>query len=618
MTAKGIYFNSWLEEYRTPFGAVKEAQKVTFSVQVNLLNVEYVGLVITKDSEVANPIYQKMRVVENGLYTISYKLNQGAGLYFYHFKIIQKEGEQGGIFLYGSNEGGFGGEGKVYLDGEKLHNYQLTCYRKTDTAPNWYQKAVFYHIFVDRFYNGNSNNEILNPKKNTFIYGTKEDTPYYIKDNVGEVVRWDFFGGNLVGIIEKLVYLKELGVTALYLSPIFESRSNHKYDTGNYKKIDSMFGDNDIFKQLIQAAHEVEMHVILDGVFNHVGADSLYFNRLGTYSEIGAFQSMASPYANWFTFDAFPTNYEAWWGIKDLPTANKMNKKYQEFIYAGEESVIKWWGRYGIDGWRIDVADELPDFFLAGIRQTMENENPEAILIGEVWEDASNKIAYNKRHHYLEGGILHGVMNYPFKELILSLIQGKITSQEVALRSLSLKENYPPAAFKNNFNNIGTHDTKRVLTEFNENNKKLRLAASLLFTLPGIPCIYYGDEVGLTGGIDPDNRKFFPWSKMNQEIYSYYHDLIKLRKGTATLQQGEYFPFYNESVFGFLRWISNNNFSIILINSTEQSQWIRYSDFTYLTRVAMVKELLQQHLGEFELDAEDYYIATFIMQKRKI
>lgn len=614
MTAKGIYFNSWLEEYRMPFGAVKEVQEVSFSIQVNLSDIEYVGLVITKDSEWSIPVYQEMRVAENGVYTTSYTLNQGAGLYFYHFKMIQKEAEQEKAFFYGPNEAGLGGVGKVYLDGEEIHNYQLTCYRKADIAPNWYQKAVFYHIFVDRFYNGNSNDEILNPKKNTFIYGTKEDTPYYIKDSAGEIVRWDFFGGNLGGIIEKLVYLKELGVTALYLSPIFESRSNHKYDTGNYKKIDPMFGDSAVFKQLIQAAHEVGMHVILDGVFNHVGADSLYFNQFGTYPEIGAFQSLASPYADWFTFDEFPTHYQAWWGVKDLPTANKKNKKYQEFIYAGEESVIKWWGQYGIDGWRIDVADELPDFFLAGIRQAMEKENPESILIGEVWEDASNKIAYNQRRHYLEGDMLHGVMNYPFKELILNLINEQITPQEVALRSLTLKENYPPAAFQNNFNNIGTHDTKRVLTEFKENNKKVRLAASLLFTLPGVPCIYYGDEVGVTGGADPDNRKFFPWTKSNQEIYAYYQELIKLRKTTSALQQGEYLPFYSEFVFGFLRWINNNNFSIILINPTEQSQQIRSSDFTYLTQVDIVQELLQEHLDEFQLAAEDYYVATFIKQ----
>lgn len=608
MVVKEIYFNSWLEEFRKPFGAVKESEKVGFSIQVGLSNVEFVALVITKESEWSIPVYQEMFMTEPGLYATNYTLNQGAGLYFYHFKIVQKIEHKETIFLYGATGLSCGGAGKVSYE-EELHNYQLTCYRQTDSTPIWYQEAIFYHIFVDRFYNGTPNGTILNPKKNTFIYGTQEDTPYYIKNSVGEIVRWDFFGGNLAGIIEKLAYLKELGVTALYLSPIFESRSNHKYDTGDYKKIDPMFGDDETFQHIITAAHNAGMHVILDGVFNHVGADSLYFNQIGSYPEIGASQSLASPYAEWFSFNKFPNDYQSWWGVKDLPTVNKNNKGYQEFIYAGKESVIKHWGRFAIDGWRIDVADELPDFFLAGIRQSMEEENSETILIGEVWEDASNKIAYNQRRHYIEGGILHGVMNYPFKEMILNLIKLKITPQEMTLRSLILKENYPPMAFKNNFNNIGTHDTKRVLTEFKEDSKKLRLAASLLYTLPGIPCLYYGDEVGLTGDIDPDNRKFFPWSKMNQEIYRFYHELIQLRKATLSLQQGDYLPFYSEFIFGFIRWISDTHFSIILINPSEQSQRIRSSDFTSLHQTSKIQELLQQHLGEFELAAEDYYIA---------
>ncbi|WP_238321841.1 glycoside hydrolase family 13 protein [Carnobacterium jeotgali] len=409
------------------------------------------------------------------------------------------------------------------------------------------------------------------------MYANQDDLPMYIKNEKGEVVRWEFYGGNLKGIIQKLPYLKTLGITILYLSPIFEARSNHKYDTGDFMKIDPMFGDEEIVKELIKEAKQAGMHIVLDGVFNHSGADSRYFNLFGTYNEVGAYQSKKSVYSDWYTFKNFPEDYESWWGVKDLPKLNTENPEVQSFIYKEKNSVIRKWSKLGLGGWRLDVADELSDDVLKGIRSALQETIQDTVLIGEVWEDASNKIAYEKRRHYIEGGMLHGAMNYPFREIILGLLRKSIKPQEAAEKWMNLKENYPPEAFKSNFNNIGTHDTERILTALNQNVAKLKQALLLLFVLPGVPSLYYGDEVGLEGKEDPDNRRMYPWGKENKEIQFVVKKMIALRKNGNSLKDGDFYVFSQDELVGIIRWISMEEFVVVLLNTSNKKNRLEIS-----------------------------------------
>jgi Glycosidases len=569
-----IDFNSWSAAYRRPFGAVQAGKTVFFSVRVVSDQTPRVWLVVQKDGSPFTD--QEMWADSDALFSFRFETENPAGLYFYHFKIsIQDPQGREQTVYYGRAEDDYGGEGVASDSPDKIRQYQLTTYSSEDDAPEWYRHGVAYHIFVDRFCNGNRHHLIDNPKANSFIYATEQDNPYYIRNDKGDIVRWDYYGGNLKGIIEKLHYLKKLGVTILYLSPVFEANSNHKYNTADFRHIDPMFGDQRTFMKLVHTAGRMGMHLILDGVFNHVGADSIYFNRYRHYGDGGAANDRNSPYFPWFVFHHYPDSYESWWGVSDLPAVSKDVESYRDFIFKSKKSVVSEWTDTGIGGWRLDVADELPDDFIRGIREAVEQSTGTEegkVLIGEVWEDASHKLAYGKRRHYLEGGMLHGVMNYPFRSLILEFLLQKISAQLFVRASLTLKSNYPPSAFAANFNNIGTHDTERVLTVLQGDVKKLRLAVWLLMTLPGVPCVYYGDEAGLTGGKDPDNRRFFPWGNIDENTEIYFHEAIHERRVNTCLQSGDYLPFYADKLLGFFRLLSEEHFTVIVFNPTQEAQ----------------------------------------------
>ncbi|RQW66973.1 glycoside hydrolase family 13 protein [Listeria sp. SHR_NRA_18] len=566
---KVVLFDSWNELYKRPFGAVNVSATIDFRIDVALPYVSKVELKIHKDGMEEQSF--EMNPTQGNAYQVSFQPYAATGLYFYYFKIQQDFDTQTRTTYYFNNHDLHGGEGFFTENYHDMCTYQLTCFQYADKAPEWYQNAVFYHIFVDRFFN--ADDHVHSPKPDSFIYARSEDTPYYIKNAQGEIVRWEFFGGNLDGITQKLTYLKELGITGLYLSPIFEAKSNHKYDTSDYKKIDPMFGDESILAELIQKAGEMGMRIVLDGVFNHVGEDSVYFNRYGNFDSVGAYQSVDSPYHSWFTFHQFPDQYDAWWGVSNLPVVNKQDADFQRLIYGGPDSVIDYWTSRGIAGWRLDVADELPDAFIGGIRQTLM-KYPDRVLIGEVWEDATNKIAYDNRRHYLEGGMLQGVMNYPFRQIIIDLINGSLTAQQAAQKMMALKENYPNEALQANLNNIGTHDTARIFTMLSENKAKLRLAIYLLMVLPGVPCVYYGDEAGLTGGADPDNRKFYPWGREDADISDFFHTAIQLRNQNEALRKGRYYPFSLGLLFGVIRYIDDDNWHLFVMNPTGQEQQV--------------------------------------------
>lgn len=573
-----IYYNSWLERYKQPFGAVQEGTRIKLWLSAPQESVQVFLVAWKEGGSEGQKIYPMNRVAEDRFF-FEAAIEEGWGLYFYYFKIVRQSTDYETVQFYGFS--GQGGEGRIYGSEQEVVPYQLTCYQKPEIAPAWYREAVFYQIFPDRFANGNPDRKINQPKKNTFIYATEEDEPLYIRNQQNEITRWDFFGGNLKGIQQKIPYLQELGITALYLNPIFEASSNHRYDTNDYFKIDGILGDEKEFRQLIQALHEAGIAVILDGVFSHVGKNSRYFNLSGLYGETtGAVRDPNSPYREWFTFSQYPDKYKAWWGVADLPEVRKENPQFQEFIYGDRESVLTKWTSMGVDGWRLDVADELTDEFIAGIRKNLRAYQ-EKILIGEVWEDASNKVAYDTRRKYVFGDHLQGVMNYPLRQQILDILKQSRSLQDICEEMIRYQENYPVDFYFNQLNNIGTHDTERILTMLEGSVDALDQAWGLMFMMPGIPCIYYGDEAGLTGGKDPENRKFFPWKEIHPELFDHCQKWIKRRKEYDALKNGAFFPFYSQTqqIFGIIRY-TKQAYGIYAVNLSDQEQSLHVEELS--------------------------------------
>ena len=444
-----------------------------------------------------------------------------------------------------------------YRSDLQLDPWQLTVYEKSHT-PDWFGSGVIYQIFPDRFHRL-SVPDPAGMVGGRVVHQDWGEAQVWKPDEKGIIRNNDFFGGSLAGITEKLDDLAAMGVTILYLNPIFEAASNHRYNTADYSVIDPMLGTEEDFRTLCAEAKKRGIRVMLDGVFNHIGSQSRYFNADGFYPELGAAQSKDSPYYNWFSFKHWPDEYESWWGIDTLPAVREEHPDYVNYIVENEDSIIRRWLRCGASGWRLDVADELPDWFIAKLRSAVEETDPEAFVLGEVWEDASVKIAYDQRRRYFMGKELHGVMNYPFRTALLEYLQGGDAHDfEDAMETL--RENYPPAAFYSSMNFLGTHDTARILTVLGADGKpeekavraeyrlspaelkrglaRLRLAALILFTFPGAPTIYYGDEAGMEGWEDPFNRSTYPWGGENGDLKAWFTRLGNLRKDSAALNRG--------------------------------------------------------------------------------
>ena len=436
-------------------------------------------------------------------------------------------------------------------------SWQLTVYEPCPT-PRWLSQGVIYQIFPDRYCR-------LSVPDPTGLVGDRtvhenwSDCPDWRPDEHGEVRNRDFFGGSLAGITSRLPELAAMGVTVLYLNPIFESASNHRYNTADYCAIDPMLGTEADFRRLCQRAKALGLRVILDGVFNHTGSQSRYFNADGFYPDTGAAQSQTSPYFDWFSFHPWPTDYDAWWGIKTLPAVREDCPSYRNFIIHDENAVVRRWLRAGASGWRLDVADELPDDFIAALRAAVEETDPDAALIGEVWEDATTKIAYSQRRRYLLGRELHSVMNYPFRTALIAYLRGG-DADDFRETLEALRENYPPEAFLSLMNFLGTHDTPRILTVLGADNvpdskadraayrlsptqrqiglERLRLAALILFTFPGAPTVYYGDEAAMEGWEDPFNRAGYPWAQEDTDLKAHFAELARFRRSFPALQAG--------------------------------------------------------------------------------
>ncbi|WP_130863768.1 glycoside hydrolase family 13 protein [Bacilliculturomica massiliensis] len=465
--------------------------------------------------------------------------------------------------------------------------YQLTVYSPDFQTPDWLAGGLMYQIFPDRFAKSDSYTPPAQNKRYR-MHETWGELPDCGPDENGVVWNNDFFGGNLRGIQEKLPYLSDLGVTVIYLNPIFRAFSNHRYDTANYMEIDPMLGTEEDFASLCRAAAERGIRIILDGVFNHTGSHSIYFNKDGSFDSQGACQSRESPYYPWYTFQEYPGKYDSWWGIDTLPAVNEMEESYRDYIIRGEDSVIRHWMRLGSWGFRLDVADELPDMFIEEVRQTLKEENPRGALIGEVWEDASNKIAYGVRRRYFQGAQLDSVMNYPLKDWLIAFLSGNgdaggggPEAGDGALlqdRITTLLEHYPQMCARSLMNILGTHDTERILTVFRnrepsyeEARQKLFLALLAWAFLPGIPCIYYGDELGMEGGRDPMNRCCFEQDKMKTDIADFYRRLLRFRSGVDGLGRMTYVPGPSETgCFSFFRDGAGGSLYVFLNQGAEE------------------------------------------------
>lgn len=438
--------------------------------------------------------------------------------------------------------------------------YRLLVHKEDYKAPSWFAGGVMYHAFVDRFYKGDGNvgsreDAEMNPD---WYGGIKQYAAYPgapVKNN-------EFFGGNLWGIAEKLEYLASLGVTTIYLSPIFKAYSNHKYDTGDYLRVDEMFGGDEALDHLIAEANKHGMRLVLDGVFNHTGNDSLYFNRYGKYDSVGAYQSENSSYHNWFCFKSFPDSYESWWGIEILPKLNPASEACREFL-AGKGGVAETYIKKGIGGWRLDVADELSDEFLDLLCKTVKGaSNGEGIIIGEVWENAADKIAYGKRRRYFRGDQLDSVMNYPIRNAILSFVREK-DAESFYNGVTEIYASYPKSVCDSLMNLLGTHDTERILSVLGGNDidgmdnntlstfrmskeakehgaALLKIASALQYTLYGVPSLYYGDEAGVEGGHDPFCRLPYPWGREDQSLLAHYRKLGEIRRTNDVFKDGEF------------------------------------------------------------------------------
>jgi glycosidase len=380
-------------------------------------------------------------------------------------------------------------------------------------------------------------------------------------------------------------------VEIIYLNPISKSFSNHRYDTGDYKTADPMLGTEAEFTAMCKAAHDRGIKVVLDGVYSHTGSDSLYFNRNKTFDGVGAYNSQQSPFYSWYTFHSWPNCYNSWWGFDTLPTVDKMNPAFIDYIITGKDSVVEHWLNAGADGFRLDVVDELPDEFILMLKKRIREIRPDALLIGEVWEDASNKHSYGVRRRYFVDGILDSAMNYPFRNAIINFIRGWDNGPGLKDAVMTIAENYPPQVFLCNMNLLGTHDTPRILTALVDNyegpreeqakrflsrsqyvtaQERLMMAGFLQYTLPGAPSLYYADEAGMEGHKDPFNRRTFPWGKEDPELMAHFRQLGQLRKACPALKKGniEFFKADDRRI-GFTRACDGSKIRVYLNRGSE-------------------------------------------------
>ena len=567
--------------HKKPYGAcVKDKDvHIVFPLPVGEVVKNATIILRKEDKEVRHKL--KFKEVKGGeaIYEGTFQISE-SGIWKYRF---EAELLTGGIGYYGRGYDG------TAIRQDWLPEWQLTVCDKERETPQWAKQGICYQIFADRFYKGEER-----PFNKEGTYHKDWNEPLEIAEEGKDYQANDFYGGNIKGIIEKIPYLKSLNVTCIYLTPIFESFSNHRYDTADYLKVDDLFGTEEQLAELIQVAHKNGIRIMLDGVFNHTGSDSIYFNKKNRYPEKGAYQSKDSKYHDWYFFYDFPNDYHSWWGCSVVPTVNKSAKGYRELI-LGKGGVIEKWSKIGVDAWRLDVVDELPIDFTNLLCKKIKEQGKDKHIIGEVWEDATTKVSYDEWRPYLMGNQIDSVMNYPFKEAILEFCH--IKNKDVFIEKIThILENYPKEALDSALNLIGSHDTVRALTALSnaeypktksarrvaklhathyiEARERLKIAVLLQYTLPGIPMVYYGDEIGMQGYEDPLNRKTMQWENVDGVINARYTKLGELRKECSEILQGETHFVPHSTLLIYTRRGKEGELTVAINPTTEEQEYM--------------------------------------------
>ena len=580
-----ILYDSRQLAFKDPFGTLTVGQDCTLNIHIpSQVQTSAVTCAFFTDGQkepaLEVPFTFRFKRGAYEIWTGKFRFSQ-PGLFFYHFRITTNtHGFR--LFKCGSDTNMEAGD-----------SWQLTCTPADFTTPDWAKGAVIYQVFPDRFHASGKCD----------LTGKLE--PYILHKDWNEEVQWqptpegivlnnDFYGGNFKGITEKMDYISSLGTTILYLNPISKSFSSHRYDTGDYKTPDPMLGTEAEFTALCNAAHKRGIRVILDGVYSHTGSNSLYFDKDRTFGGKGAYCSKNSPYYSWYTFHDYPDSYQCWWNFDTLPTVNKMDPAFLEYIITGADSVIAHWLRLGADGFRLDVADELPNEFMDLMKRHLRKLKPDALLLGEVWEDASNKEAYGIRRRYFVDGTLDSCMNYPFRTAILNFLRERDDGHGFMETVMTIAENYPAQVFHCNMNLLGTHDTPRILTalvddfdgsreekarrhlSFNQwvlAQERLLMASFLQFMLPGAPSVYYADEAGMEGYKDPFNRRTYPWGREDSQLLTHFRQLGRLRKEWEPLRLGNIEFFHAmDNRLGFSRALGSRKLRIYVNRSADAWQ----------------------------------------------
>lgn len=558
-----LIYNPLINKY--PLGAVKCEEMVTVKLTFPSHFIVYGVTMIIEDDN--SNVVSEIGMKDN---SFCFSIDKW-GIYWYYFRFYD---------CYGMHYLVPGSDLTAKITNELISKWNLSVYICDNSNVNWFSEGIMYQIFPDRFYK-----EVNLEKKGAIIHKDWFDVPYIGEQEDG---RWniDFYGGNLKGIIAKLDYLKELNVTSIYLNPIFLSPSSHRYDTSDYLMIDPLLGTEQDFIDLCSIAKEKGIRIIIDMVLNHTGDDSIYFNKYGNFASIGAYESNKSPYYDWYDFSSkYKYGYRCWWDVPSLPSINQKSKSYREFI----SHVLTKWISLGASGVRLDVVDELDDDTVELIHNAVKGANPNAIIIGEVWENAATKIAYDTRRHYFNGLEIDSVMNYVFAKAIIKYVKD---NDYVNLRNniRMVLNDYPSWAVNKLMNILDTHDTFRLLNYFydeepetevemlnyvpTKQEKKiaklnLKKASLLQFSLPGVPCLYYGDEAGLSGFSDPFSRLTYPWGREDKELLEWYKKLSSLRNFDS-LKKGTYSEIhYGKDYVSFIREFDDEKVLVVINNSNE-------------------------------------------------
>jgi len=602
---------SRLPEYRQPFGArpcasyvdiffdtYKDASNVTFCYTYGLYNFTYHE----------EPMYS---VSGLGRYHVNLMLPSEPSILFYWFRFScpgnledlpegLKTESQVTTLYYGAGMDTKDGEGTLYTEPPKVgvdedkypFAFQITVYNRDFKTPEFLKGAMIYQIFPDRFARDTAfdyQKMINTDDRSERIYHEDwyEDVDTKGKPETGYLA-CDFYGGSLKGIEEKLDYLKELGINVLYMNPIFEARSSHRYDTADYLNVDPILGGTAAFMSLQNACKEKGIRIVLDGVFSHTGADSRYFNKFDRYEGVGAYKAFnegeESRYRSWYNFFRNAdgsVGYESWWGFPDLPNINEDDLAYRNFIF-GKDGVVDTWLSRGASGFRLDVSDELPDSFIRQMRQTVKDKTGgEGAVIGEVWEDASNKCSYGNYRDFMLGNTHDSVMGYTFRHILLDFLAGYIDADIANTRFEGFRERYPLEAYYSMMNLVSSHDVPRIMTMlsrpedtddrdiqrgfkvdsmyYDSVSALSKMAFAFQTCYIGASCIYYGDEILMEGYKDPFNRRTYPWNRIDQkqqEALAFFKRIARIRTENQCLKTGYYKTLMAEGgTFAFVRYL---------------------------------------------------------------